>query len=393
MDLLQMTEQDVLGRFDFSAERGFLPKTDPLISFSLEQEGAGNLSEWMAVARDLPDYIAQGVVREKILSLPQLSLKSVAKEEYEYAMLLCSYFGHAYVFSATDTKSFIPRNIAIPWCFIAEKLERPPVLSYASYCMNNWRRIDPNEPIEFGNLTLVQKFSGGFDESGFVLVHTAIEAKAGLLGSFLWNALRAAYKRDVGAVHLCLSQASTRFASMLSTLHSMLTWCDPYIYYARVRPYLFGWEDNPTFPDGVVYAGCFNGKAQKFRGETGAQSSIIPMVDAFLGVQHAQDRLWQYLQEMKRYMPWKHRQFLEVLTPHAYVMRDLMKDLSRDLRDPYNQCLFNLYLFREIHRGFTKRYIEEQQEKAGNPTAVGTGGTPLSEYLKAHSENTLKAIL
>ena len=62
--------------------------------------------------------------------------------------------------------------------------------------------------------------------------------------------------------------------------------CDPFIYYNRVRPYIFGWKNNPTTPEGVVYEGVeeYENTPQIFRGETGAQSSIVPMLDALLGV-------------------------------------------------------------------------------------------------------------
>ena len=56
--------------------------------------------------------------------------------------------------------------------------------------------------------------------------------------------------------------------------------CDPYVYYHRVRPFIFGSKDNPDLKSGLVYEGEFKNKAQFFRGETGAQSSIIPALDA-----------------------------------------------------------------------------------------------------------------
>jgi indoleamine 2,3-dioxygenase len=76
--------------------------------------------------------------------------------------------------------------------------------------------------------------------------------------------------------------------------------CDPYIYFNRVRPYVPGWANQPSLPSGIVYE-CveeYGGKPQKFRGETGAQSSIIPTLDAALGVAHAEDMLRSYLIEM-----------------------------------------------------------------------------------------------
>ena len=33
--------------------------------------------------------------------------------------------------------------------------------------------------------------------------------------------------------------------------------CDPYIYYHRVRPYIFGWKNNPDLPEGLIYDGFF----------------------------------------------------------------------------------------------------------------------------------------
>ncbi len=42
---------------------------------------------------------------------------------------------------------------------------------------------------------------------------------------------------------------------MLETLRRMPEFCDPYVYFHRVRPYIHGWKDNPAVPDGVVHEG------------------------------------------------------------------------------------------------------------------------------------------
>ena len=47
--------------------------------------------------------------------------------------------------------------------------------------------------------------------------------------------------------------------------------CDPYVYYHRVRPYIFGTKDNPDLKKGLIYENQFDNKPQFFRGETGAQ--------------------------------------------------------------------------------------------------------------------------
>lgn len=391
MDLLQMTEQDLIDEFDFSHDRGFLPKTDPVTEFSLslERGNRNSLLMWQQTARDLPYYLAQQNVRKKIESLPELSLEDLAPEEHTYTALLCSYFGPAYVFGENPIKPVVPRNIARLWC----ALSQPASLRYYHFCLTNWRLLDPNGPIAFGNLALLQTFLGGADENGFVLPHTTIEAKAGVLGDAFFQLLKTSYARNTSAARTWFQVACEAFVPILTTLRDITKWCDPDIYYKRVRPYLHWSKGNQFFPDGIVYEGCFDNKPVFLRGETGAQSSVIPLLDAFLGVDHPKDRLWDYLEDMKNYMHPKHRAFVEYLWhKHPYVIRGFVRDYP-EFRDLYNQCIFNLYLFREIHRGHVKLYIEDQQERAGNPTAVGTGGTPLSEYLKAHSDNTLKALL
>ena len=79
----------------------------------------------------------------------------------------------------------------------------------------------------------------------------------------------------------------------------------------QVRPYIFGTKDNPNLKQGLIYEGEFNNKPQFFRGETGAQSSIIPFLDGALGIYHSNDNLRHYLNEMRDYMPPEHRKMIE----------------------------------------------------------------------------------
>src|SRR5881396_844732 len=101
--------------------------------------------------------------------------------ELERAMLLLSYLGHAYVWgggSGVEPARCIPAGLAVPWYAVAARLGRPPVLSYASYALHNWRRLDPAGLIALGNIVLLQNFLAGVDEEWFILVHVDIEAKA-----------------------------------------------------------------------------------------------------------------------------------------------------------------------------------------------------------------------
>ena len=87
---------------------------------------------------------------------------------------------------------------------------------------------------------------------------------------------------------------------MLATLRRMPERCDPYVYFTRVRPFIHGWKNHPALPQGLRYEGVAElDGPQQLRGETGAQSTIVPVLDALLGVSHAPDPLREYLDEMR----------------------------------------------------------------------------------------------
>ena len=46
----------------------------------------------------------------------------------------------------------IPKELAKTWFAISEKLERPPILSYASYALNNWKMLDDTKPFDLENI-------------------------------------------------------------------------------------------------------------------------------------------------------------------------------------------------------------------------------------------------
>jgi indoleamine 2,3-dioxygenase len=171
----------------------------------------------------------------------------------------------------------------------------------------------------------------------------------------------------------------------------MPEWCEPFIYYHRVRPYIHGWKNHPDIPEGVIYEGveAYGGRPQKFRGETGAQSAIVPALDAMLGVRHNEDMLSVYLQEMRTYMPPVHRAFIESLERRPPVRAFIQKASRPALTSVFNACVDALEDFRSLHFEYAAAYIFQQaQTDPKNPHAVGTGGTPFTEYLKKHRDET-----
>jgi len=152
---------------------GFLPDADPLPRL------ASWADPWEELANNLPDLLISRSLRSAIHSLALISPPPLeSRAEQERAMLLLSFLGHGYVWGENPVANRIPRQIALPWFNVSKSLRRPPVLSYASYALNNWYRLDKSKGIELDNLALLQTFLGGKDEAWFILVHIEIEAKA-----------------------------------------------------------------------------------------------------------------------------------------------------------------------------------------------------------------------
>ena len=354
--------------------RGFLPATDPLVHLPAAFE------PWERIAADLSKRLAARTVRRALAQLPACDTAELrAQPELERAMLLLSFFGHAYVWGETPPPRSLPAPVAVPWHEVAACLGRPPVLSYASYALHNWRRLDPQGPVALGNLALLQNFLGGVDEEWFVLLHVEIEAKA------------APAIATLAQPSPSLPVIAAALGEMNATLQRMPERCDPYIYYSRVRPYIHGWKDQPALPGGLIYEGVSD-RPQRLRGETGAQSSVVPALDAALAIEHKPDVLRDYLREMREYMPLAHRAFVEGIEQGPSLRRVALEDPS--LREAYNACVRGLEEFRAKHFEYAARYIHQQaQRDSANPTEIGTGGTPFMPYLGKHLSETIEHLL
>ncbi len=389
-----------LSQFGISPERGFLP-SDP-------SETLPDCPTLNHLGREMPKLLSARQVRRFIDEQPSLlpSIPSSWREDkHQAAMRILSFAGHAYVWETPGQPAVkLPSQLARPWFEIAEKIGRLPVLSYASYALDNWRRLDRTKPIQLDNIVLLQNFLGGLDEEWFVVVHLQIERQAGPGLEGLVRAINASSEGKDDEVLLGLRALASAQTAMRDTLLRMKERCDPYVYYTRVRPYIHGWKNSPSLPDGLIYdnVDAYAQQPQQFRGETGAQSSIVPCLDAGLGIRHAPDPLTVYLQEMREYMPPNHRAFLQALENqtddrgHA-LLSSYVRGRRRhhpELWSAYCASVDLLAQFREIHIGYADSYINRQhQTSTSNPTAVGTGGTPFMTYLQKHLDETKEAIV
>jgi indoleamine 2,3-dioxygenase len=63
----------------------------------------------------------------------------------------------------------LPAGLAGPWCTVAAALDMPPVLTYSSYNLSNWQRLDAAQPVELGNIVCLHNFLGGIGEHSMLL--------------------------------------------------------------------------------------------------------------------------------------------------------------------------------------------------------------------------------
>jgi indoleamine 2,3-dioxygenase len=373
----------------------FLPTKDPLKKYITKSRSLQKLEN---IASELPKLLLTGKVQETIdgLKANALSIKPLLKKndlrELKLSMVHLSFIAHAYIWGGKKPSKILPEVISKPWVEVSSILGRPPILSYASYCLDNWYRVDKSKNISLENVALITNFLGGVDEDWFVTIHVCIEnaAKDAVTAAYEISKLKSNKdkKLDDGLRRIIISlrEVNAIFSRMPEK-------CDPYVYYHRVRPFIFGTKDNPDLKKGLVYENQFNNKPQFFRGETGAQSSIMPFLDGALGIYHTKDHLRHYLNEMRDYMPPEHRSMIEEVE-NISKAKELI-DGSKSLTNKYNKCLEEIRKFRALHLEFAASYIHKQSQiknpfGTGGSTIKGTGGTPFMKYLKKHRDETEK---
>ena len=167
--------KSILDRYDVDMVTGFLTASDPL-----QRLPYARYHLWEDLADDLPKLLGArlGQAREPLKHLPVLAIdKLITHAQLRRAHLLLCLFAHAYVFGGNEPLDAIPEGIAIPLCGVSKILDIPPVLSHTSIVLYNWRRLDVGAEICMENLSTLNNFFDGRDESWFYLITVEIEAK------------------------------------------------------------------------------------------------------------------------------------------------------------------------------------------------------------------------
>lgn len=163
----------------------------------------------------------------------------------------------------------------------------------------------------------------------------------------------------------------------INTIFSKIWTVTSPVNYLEFRTFIMGSQGNEDiFPNGVLYKGVSD-TPQVYRGETGAQDSIIPSVDTAFGLSYPRNALTDYLFQMRKYRPYNHVAYVDDLKKKQ-EKHELKKF---GLEDSYStflmlQNIHSTFAFRHQHWGMVKKYIMDNTKY---PRA--TGGTPITTWL------------
>ena len=335
------------------------------------------------VGRIVPYLLLTGRVRQTLANFttPNLSLLTT-HGELERAMLIISALGMAYIWGEEPAIDTLPAAIAVPWAKIAGRLGRPPIVTHTSIVLNNWRRLDPNEGIHANNLACTQHFLGGMDEQWFFTATAALEATGAPALAPLAEAKDAVTAGDTSRVIDLLTTVQAIFEQVNTALLQIYDRCDPHIFYHRIRPFLTGWDQT-----GILFEGVSD-TPFKLHGGSAAQSSLIQAYDAALGIEHFHPETRPFLTLMRKYMPPKHRQFVEDLAQGESIFSFVQakKESEPQLVDIFNQCIDQLDEFRRAHMEIAVRYVLKQGKNGED--GLGTGGTSFVPFLSESRKET-----
>ncbi|GES61240.1 indoleamine 2,3-dioxygenase subfamily [Aspergillus terreus] len=424
-----------LADYGISPDHGFLPTEIPLDILPDPY-----YAKWEWIVSNFQSLLITRRIREVVDRMPLLSTSYLHSEgEWRRAYVVLGFILHGYVWGGNKPAERIPPQLTIPLFAVCDKLELPPVATYAGVCLWNYRPIFPDEPTnDIHNLACNNTFTGSFDEQWFYLISVAIEARGGPSIPLMLQAISAARVGNSLVVTECLQ----RFAEILDEvgvlLERMYDYCDPYVFYHRIRPYLAGSKNmaDAGLPHGLLYdTGHGEPEYRQYGGGSNAQSSLIQFFDIVLGVEHRptgetrpneenKDKEGMvgaprhgFIQEMRDYMPGPHRRFLEHVNAVANI-REYVEDRRSDkaLCIAYDACLSMLRAMRDKHIQIVSRYIiiPSRDAKARPPRATsprrqsnamnlantraadgkpdkklrGTGGTALIPFLKQARDET-----
>uniref|UniRef100_A0A914UNV1 Indoleamine 2,3-dioxygenase n=1 Tax=Plectus sambesii TaxID=2011161 RepID=A0A914UNV1_9BILA len=357
---------------------------------------------WAQICDSMPTLVEKHTVREAIGRMPLIDSSSIETyEQLRLAHLLLATLAAGYIWHAgeREASAFIPRQIAVPFWEISERLGTKPCVTHLTACLANWRLVDPTGPISALNMRLIAfRFIEDFGNEWFFLNTAQMEIDfAPVLIEMIRACARSERVTDRNAQqaqHLAVTRALDVLAHTLhkstATLRDMRLHLRPDVFYHGFRRFMAGFSRGIYEQQGgIIFEGVDGIGPQKFDGGSAAQSSTLQAADSFLGVKHRGAEA-EFLLEQRNYMPPEHKRFLEFLDRKSPVQRLL--PTSQALKCSFDNCMDALVVFRNQHIQIVASYIIAQRKTDENSVLAqhGTGGTGFVAFLKAIRDNLTK---
>ena len=390
-------------------KNGFLPVGDPLDVLPDEYNKLTDILNNMKIYQkeEKKGYLEIGNLQSKVME--ELPLYDVSKIE-DKQLLAALHRDFCFLASAYslepchislmnsenndygEARSILPPKISIPLLELAKKNNTFPWLDYAyGYGLNNAVLTNKENYKDFKCYKTIRTFNGHDSEEGFINVHVAMVAQSGELLQSQQNCLQNIYQNNRTEFNNNLQKHFSTFYNIVDTLQTMWR-ASNFKDYLSFRTFIMGQIGNDKcYPKEEIIFNKGQGdnyeyETHAYRGETGAQDSIVPSVDSFLQLSYPKNKLTEYLFDLRKYRPKDHQAYIDYMKQNSeklqfkeYCLQDarscilLLKNLN---------CL---RMFRKKHWNLTKKYIIDNTKHP-----VATGGTPITTWLPNQLGATLE---
>ncbi|CUS15120.1 unnamed protein product [Tuber aestivum] len=392
--ILDDTRKDnrALPAFMVSTTRGFLPRDEPITKLPAEFAALDTLLHRcpLETATGEAGLLSQGRLGEVVeQEFPNLA-EHVTKFANDQVMLTALYRDYSFLASSYLLEPCHHNMLKSGSYGLGRSFQ--PFMEYAgSYALYNYRLLDPALGLTYDNIALIRAFENGLDrtssEAGFVLTHVDMVKESPQLVAGAVNTLKGAeYYLAHGDKQLFkdgLKEVVNSLTKINRVLERMWSRSKPGEY-QKFRTFIFGITGQSMFPNGVIYKGVSD-TPFSFRGESGANDSMVPLSDNLLQIPMPETPLTDILKDFRKYRPGNHMEFLSWVKSSAKqvgVKKLALEDVESATL--YLHALDQVRDFRWRHWNFTREYIIK---KTVHPTA--TGGSPIIRWLP----NQLNAVI
>eukprot|EP00835_Amoeboradix_gromovi_P003789 NODE_264_length_12431_cov_0.389556.p2 type:complete len:459 gc:universal NODE_264_length_12431_cov_0.389556:8393-9769(+) len=378
-------------QFKVGTSNGFLPRQHPILSTRFDE--LNELLDEMPIVKTngKPGLLSNNQFGKATQHLPEYDLSKVNDSQDLMALFRdYTFVASAYLLEECDIsmrkngyygqgRPKLPRNIAVPLSVIAKKINQRPFMEYAqSYALYNYKLIDKHGNLGYENLKLIRAFTNEQSEAGFILTHVAMVQYTPDLVKQTCSVLDAVRINDRDLFNSALTDLKFVLLQINVEMETMWSASKPEDY-SRFRTFIFGTKDQKElFPNGVIYEGV-DGNKHFYRGESGANDSIIPTMDNLLELtkEMPNNPLTMILQDFRSYRPIGHNEWLKWVDEKSKSLK--VREYASE--DPLSLLLYVEILdqvrdFRHRHWNFTKEYILKY---SNHP--VATGGSPIVTWL------------